>query len=66
MLKKKYQKGAIGLRSKAPLDGVKKIPYKSGEVREKVVKAPHVETYRPNSDTIAKDIRSIFEGESIQ
>ena len=64
MLKKEYQKGAIGLRSKAPLDGVKKIPYKLGEVMSKVVKTLHVEVYGTNIDNIAKDVKAILKGKS--
>ena len=42
-MEKKYEKGTIGLRSKAPFDELKKIPYTLGELRPKVVKALYVE-----------------------
>ena len=46
------------------MGGVKKIQYKSGEVRPKVVKALHEEAYGPNGDNIAKDIKTILKGKS--
>ena len=64
MLKKKYKKGTMSLRSKALLDGVKKIPYKLGEIRQKVVKALRVEAYGLNSDTMSKGIYSILKGKA--
>ena len=56
--------GTIGLMLKTLLDGVKKIPYKLGEISPKVVKALHVEAYGPDSDTIAKDVKAILKGRS--
>ena len=62
MEKKEYKKGAVDLRSKAPMNGVKKPPYKAGKIRVKAVKALHTEAHGLNSDTITKDIISILKG----
>ena len=61
-LKKHHKRGTIGLRSKAPMGGVKKIPFKPGTVQERAVKSLHVEVHKDLSDLIINEIREILKG----